>query len=280
MADHATEQARLYLGRDMAGREIHPVCGGAAAVFSTRSPGKETANEDAAAIIPVPPDSAILAVADGLGGGPSGQHASGLALHSLEKSIQQAVAEGAMLRTAILNGLEEANRAIHSLGIGAATTIAVVEVQQTSVRPYHVGDSMILIVGQRGKIKLQTTSHSPVGFAVEAGLLDRQEAMYHEDRHLVSNVIGTPEMKIEIGPTVRLAPRDTVLLASDGLFDNLHLEEIVQRVRKGELRAAAGRLAEDAMRRMTFPGENQPSKPDDLTFVLFRSHPQRPSPAG
>ena len=88
MSDQGTEQARLYVGREMADREIHPVCGGTAAVFSTRSPGKETANEDAAAIIPVPPDAAILAVADGLGGGPSGQHASSLAVQSLEESVR------------------------------------------------------------------------------------------------------------------------------------------------------------------------------------------------
>jgi serine/threonine protein phosphatase PrpC len=129
---------------------------------------------------------------------------------------------------------------------------------------------MILVVGQRGRVKLQTTSHSPVGFAVEAGVLDEREAMHHEDRHLVSNVVGSPEMKIEIGPRLRLAMHDTVLLASDGLFDNLHIEEIVDRVRKGPLEVAARRLAQDSWERMTCPRSGQPCKPDDLTFILFR----------
>ncbi|MHC4399499.1 MAG: PP2C family protein-serine/threonine phosphatase [Planctomycetota bacterium] len=280
MAQGASNQVRDYFDGQMSRGETYPVCGGEVAVFSTRCPGKETANEDAAAVIPFDADSAVLAVADGLGGGPSGRLASTLAIESLKASLDEGLRQSAMLRTAVLNGLEEANRAVQTLGTGAATTIAVVEVQGTSVRPYHVGDSMILVVGQRGKIKLQTTSHSPVGFAVEAGVLDEQEAMYHEDRHLVSNVVGTPEMKIEIGPTVSLAPRDTVLLASDGLFDNLHVDEIVERTRKGSLNVVTRRLADDSIRRMTLPDEDRPSKPDDLTFMLFRRRPDRGSAAG
>ena len=105
----------------------------------------------------------------------------------------------AELRDAILNGFEDANGAVQALGIGAATTLAVVEVKENIVRPYHVGDSMILVVGQRGKIKLQSVPHSPVGYGVESGLLDEKEAMYHEERHLVSNVVGSPDMRIESG---------------------------------------------------------------------------------
>ena len=144
------------------------------------------------------------------------------------------------------------------------------EIQGRTVRPYHVGDSMVLVVGQRGKIKLQTVSHSPVGYAVESGMLDETEAMNHAERHLVSNIIGAADMRIEIGPTIELARFDTLLLASDGLFDNLHVDEIVQRVRKGPLKRVIRTLAEDCRRRMLDAEDDQPSKPDDLTFVAFR----------
>ena len=109
-----------------------------------------------------------------------------------------------------------------------------------------------------------------MGYAVEAGLMNEAEALHHEDRHLVSNTIGAPDMRIEVGPVVRLAPRDTVLLASDGLTDNLRGAEIVEIVRKGPLREAAARLANTAQRRMNTERESRPSKPDDLTFLLFR----------
>lgn len=98
---------------------------------------------------------------------------------------------------------------------------------------------MILVTGQKGKIKLHTISHSPVGYVVHAGLLDETEAMHHEDRHLVSNIIGSKDMHIEVGSTAELVPRDTLVMASDGLFDNLHLEEIAEYTKQGKLPAAA-----------------------------------------
>jgi len=156
------------------------------------------------------------------------------------------------------------------LGIGAATTLAVVEIQDHTIRPYHVGDSMILTVGQRGRMKLQTVSHSPVGFAVESGMLNEREAMHHEDRHIVSNVIGMPEMRLEVGSTLTLAERDTVLIASDGLFDNLRINEITACVRVGPIQRAADRLLADSLNRMEKHWEGQPHKPDDLTFIVFR----------
>ncbi len=270
MDDGFGKFSRLFFNRDMNRGEIHPLCDGRACVYSAPSPRKDGFNEDAAALIHVDADSAVLVVADGLGGEPSGQQASNLTVEVLVNFIAKGVREEILLRTAILNGLETANRSVQDMGVGAATTAAVVEFQDGAVRPYHVGDSMILVVGQRGKIKHQTVSHSPVGFAIEAGLLDEQEAMFHRDRHVVSNVVGCPEMKIELGPSVKLAPRDTVLLASDGLFDNLHVEEIVERIRKGPLETAASLLIDDSRQRMSAREENQPSKPDDLTFVLFR----------
>ena len=159
---------------------------------------------------------------------------------------------------------------ILELGIGAATTLAVVEVLDGIIRPYHVGDSMILVMGQRGKVKLKTVAHSPVGHAIEAGVLDGEEAMHHEDRHLVSNILGTSDMRIEIGPPLRLSRYDTVLIASDGLCDNLAVDEIVARVRSGPLPDAVARLAVEARAHMEADGGLTPCKPDDLTVVAYR----------
>lgn len=260
----------VYCERDMPLAEVHVLPGGNAAVCSVRCPGKATPNEDAAALIPFRDDAAVLLVADGVGGGKVGNEASRLAVQAMQEALHQAEVHDWMLRTAIINGIESANEHVQSMGLGAATTMAVVEIQDGTARAYHVGDSMILLVGQRGKIKFQTISHSPVGFAVESGYLGAEAAMHHDDRHLVSNVIGTADMRIEIGPPLKLAPLDTLLLASDGLFDNLHIEEIVDRVRLGSLEQAMARVVNDTAARMQHPGEGHPSKPDDMTVVVYR----------
>jgi len=260
----------LYVGQPMEGVSLHPIGRGVAAAFSAGCPGREAANEDAAALIPLDEGSAVLAVADGLGSTPQGDHAASLAVRSLVQALLPEERERSLLRTAILNGIERASQAVAKLGTGAATTLTVAEIQEDVVRPYHVGDSILLVVGQRGIIKFQSVAHSPVGFAFESGLLGESEALHHEDRHLVSNVLGARDMRIEIGPTLHLAPRDTLLLASDGLADNLRLREIAERTRRGPIAECARRLVADARRRMTSPGAGDPSKPDDLTLLLFR----------
>src|SRR3954466_2772038 len=250
--------------------------GGTAAVFSTRSPQKETPNEDVAAIWPMGPTSGVLAVADGLGGHAGGERASRLAIETIQKTLQEAAAsapengEPIDLRAAILNGIEAANQAVRELGTGAATTLALVEIQDRIIRPYHVGDSAILMTGQRGKLKLQTIPHSPIGYAVEAGLMNEEEAIHHEARHVISNVIGSEQMRIEIGPPTEMALRDTLLLASDGLFDNLLLDEIVGIIRSGPLDRSVATLVGLAQQRMSTPMDGVPSKPDDLTVIAYR----------
>jgi len=260
----------LYVGQPMEEVALHSIGRGRAAAFSAGCPGREGANEDAAALIPLDEGSAVLAVADGLGSTPLADHAASLAVRTLVEALQPAERERSVLRTAILNGIERASQAVARLGIGSATTLTVAEIQEDVVRSYHVGDSLLVLVGQRGRIKFQSVSHSPVGFAFESGLLDEREAMHHEDRHLVSNVLGARDMRIEMGPLLHLAARDTLLLASDGLSDNLSQAQIAERARKVPLAEAARRLVVDAQRRMTAPTQGDPSKPDDLTLILFR----------
>jgi len=264
------DKVHLFFEQELLRDAYFGIAGGAAALYSKRSPGKDTPNEDAIAVIPTGIDSGVLAVADGLGGAPAGRQASALAIQCLARAVEKAGADGSALRGCILNGFESANEEVLALSLGAATTLTVVEFDGRFARHYHVGDSFFLLTGQRGKIKMQSIPHSPVGYAVESGLLDETDAMHHEERHMISNVIGSVDMRIEVGTAVELAPRDTLLVASDGLSDNLHMPEIVECIRKGPLIEVAEELARRARERMEGREDAEPSKPDDLTFAVFR----------
>jgi serine/threonine protein phosphatase PrpC len=250
---------------------------GRIAAFSTGCPDHPGPNEDAAAVIPVTDTQGVLAVADGVGGHPAGERASAIALERIVEALGPAVEaaddatdDGLELRGAIMNGFENANRAVLDQGSGGATTLAVVEIDGVHVRPYHAGDSAILVVGQRGRVKLLTVSHSPVGYALESGMLGESEALDHDERHVVSNLAGSADMRIEVGSPLELARYDTLLVGSDGLFDNFELGEIVDAIRKGSLERAADDLARECLARMRSSSTDRPSKPDDLTFVAYR----------
>ncbi len=249
--------------------------GGIVIAHSDRSPDQETENEDTVAAFPYGPDAAVLVVADGVGGLPGGKRASETAVAILAESLRVTMTETMLLRTAILDGIEAANKSVLDIGNGSATTLTVVTIEGLIARTYQVGDSEAIIVGQRGRIKSQTMVHSPTGFAVDAGFLDKRDALHHEERHLLSNFIGTNDMRIDIGPAVKLEARDTVLLASDGLTDNIQIDDVINIIRKGPLRNAMESMVRLAHHRMVNESKLQPSKPDDLSVILFRKDYQR-----
>ena len=269
----ANLRARRYTASEHDEPRVLSFEAGEVAVFSRRGAG-HAANEDAALVMPLGEDRLLLVVADGMGGRRGGRRASLLAIETLEEVV------GARLQAekpwiAVAEAIEEAGLRIRRGRSGAGTTLVAALVGGGAVRFLHSGDSQAVLIGQRGRVKALTVAHSPVGFAVESGVLDYDEALFHPARHLLSNALGVGDTRIEVGPRLALTGRDTVLLGSDGLFDNLFGGEVVDLARKCPIGAAAreiatlvrGRMAgAEALRADTIT----PSKADDLTFLLFK----------
>jgi serine/threonine protein phosphatase PrpC len=268
--------ARFYVGNADAHHDLIQTHLGEVAVSTIGDLEKAGPNEDSAAVIPVNEDYLVLIVADGVGGMAGARRASNLTVETIGATVLNIdETTGTKLRTAILDGIEAANQAVLDLGNRSASTLALAEIGPGYIRTYHVGDSILLLCGQRGLVKLQTTPHSPVGFAMEAGLIDENEALQHNELNLIFNVIGSADMRIEIGSELPIAARDTLLIASDGLTDNVRQEESVEIIRKGSIEKAVIGLTEIAQNRMSTEAPGRPSKPDDFTAILFRPQPAR-----
>jgi len=246
-------------------------CGHIAVGYRGRPPEADRC-EDAALILELGAAGCLLAVADGMGSGVRAADAAAAIVDALASRAQTLAEEDSPSRIEVLDAIEEADRRIRDWGVGAATTVAVAVIDAGSYRTYHVGDSEAMVIGQRGKLKWQTVSQSSVGYAQASGLLDPREAMVHEERHLVDSMVGMPGMRLEVGERRNFAPRDTMVLATDGLLDNLQREEIVEIVRKGPLDRAAQLLLARSVERMEDAGDEEPGKPDDLAFILYRPH--------
>lgn len=260
-------ESLTLLEAEMDEPDVHRFAGMQVVVYSNKAPDKQGVNEDAIGIFTTGARQAVMAVADGAGGQRAGSQASAMAINCLREALQGKEGD---TRTAILDAIDTANTKICAQGAGSATTLVVLELFNGHVRPYHAGDSVILITGQRGRLRLCTVAHSPVGYAVESGMLDEHEAMHHDERHLVSNMLGMPELRVEMGTEIALAAHDTVVIASDGLFDNVHMDELIELVRCGPLEKAARNLLTLVNARMQEASAEQPSKPDDLSFILMR----------
>jgi len=271
--DEGQDEQEAYFETFAESRHEAPIAlevGGGTALVYSRPFWEDKTNEDGA-LIAVSAGQLLLAVADGVGGLPRGHEAARAALDALGKEF---VAGGR-----VEDGLEYANQAVNALRGPAATVVAALIVDG-SLTTFHAGDSQALVIGGRGKIKAETMPHTVVGHGTEAGLLEKEEAASHPERHVVTNALGEKVLRTERSAWGPLAARDTVLLASDGLFDNLTVPELGRLAGGRSLHAVMQALLEHAQEAMGSGREG--TKPDDLTIVLWRraSQPRRRDAAG
>lgn len=236
-----------------------------------RPPGRP--GEDAAAVLDCGPDALLLAVADGMGGQRGGARASKVAVETLAEQI----AVGSSRPAHVVEAYDAAQvRTKGKRGAGATTMVAAL-VTREGVRLFNVGDSEAMLLNTRGRIKMRTTAQSPVGYLAAAGALTPDEALLHDYRHLLSSAIGIDAMRLEVCPQVPAGRSDTLVLGSDGMFDNVFEHEILDFIRMRNLENAGDRLAELVGARMR-PGAGPPSKTDDMSFMLFRPNVPKRKP--
>lgn len=240
--------------------------------FTQRAPEKTTPNEDSLGFV-VNRNKAVLMVADGVGGMPKGEEASETVIQTIANAFSKNDTfpkDETEIRNLMLDSIEKANLTLINKNNGARTTLTACEIHNNQVRAFQIGDSSMVVCGQKGLLKFKATEHSPTGFAVEAGLMKEKEAIEHPERHIVSNVVGETEMHIEIGPLVELAANDTVLLASDGLFDNYLVEQLIEIIRKESLEEVMQQLVALCKPMLDPEGRKKLNKTDDVTLIVCR----------
>lgn len=240
--------------------------------FASKDPGKDV-SQDALFALEVPDGRVAVGVLDGMGGMENGGTAARIGVELLAEAAAAVVGEES-LRAALVGGVERAHGAVRERVPGGGATVVAASLSATHCQFVHAGDAEGLQFSQRGTLRQRTVAHSPVGYAEAAGALTEAEALAHPERHFVASGLGVEGMTMQVGPREALRPRDTVLLASDGLTDNLFEHEIVERLCKGPLMDGVANLAALARARMAEPmagpGGFPIGKPDDLTIVALR----------
>ncbi len=214
-----------------------------------------TRNEDA---LWVDPNTGLLIVADGMGGHPSGEKASAIAVRSIPKNLageggeqirdprfshatNRLAAAVAVANRAIF---DEGERSVADRGMGTTCTAAWVRDGRLSLA--HVGDTRCYLVRKR-EISQLTEDHSLAMEEVRQGRLTAEEAR-HVPQNYLTRALGT-ERVVEVDmDECDLFPGDTVIVCSDGLDKGVSPDEIRRAaLAESEPDAVARRLVELAI---------------------------------
>jgi protein phosphatase len=173
-------------------------------------------------------DSLLMVVADGMGGHLHGEVAAHLALQAAAACFQAdarplLVDPPAFLDRALRHAHREILRhqVLHDLPEAPRTTIVACVVQQGRAWWAHAGDSRLYWL-RDARVVGRTRDHSKVQSLIDLGQIDPADADTHPERNKVLNCLGSPfEPTIDLGGDVVLAPGDTLLLCTDGVWSAL-----------------------------------------------------------
>ena len=175
----------------------------------------------------------LAVVADGMGGYEGGQEASHIAVDAVLDTYRNGT--DASPQALLLSGLKAAHERIRQQAAanptlyGMGTTCTAVALVGDHLYFAHVGDSRLYLV-RSGTLTQLTRDHSYVSRLVESGLISREEAEFHPQRHILTAALGTIGDLITDSPEipVPLQSGDTLIVCTDGLWGQVRDEEFAR----------------------------------------------------
>ncbi len=201
----------------------------------------------------------LLIVADGIGGRSHGEVASELAVRAVRQFLRkepQAFCDYDPAYCTATNRLNaavmQANRTVYEAALstpelsGMGTTIAAALLARDQLSFAHVGDSRIYLI-RSGSIEQLTSDHSFVQEQLGRERITKEEASQSLFKNVLTRALGVDEeVAADLGELTVLAD-DILLLCSDGLYNMLSDEEMLEIIlRAGNVRAASEILTDIA----------------------------------
>lgn len=222
----------------------------------------------------------LAVVADGMGGMANGDAASRAAVKSFLQAYESKT-ESEPIADALLRSIHAANAGVYQLALemNAAeemgTTLIATVLKNDQLHWVATGDSAIFLF-RNGEF---TVLNQPHIFAVELdehahhGRIRKEDAMSHPEREALTSFVGMEKLVLidrSLRP-LQLRERDVVLLASDGLFKTLSLEEMKTGM-DGDAQGIAEMLVNKAI------AAEKPYQ-DNVTVLAVTVEKERPSVA-
>ena len=200
----------------------------------------------------------MYGVFDGMGGEALGEEASLITAQTVKK-YHDKLRDGRIKdnQSAILKSISDANTKICNKIVESGerrigTTFALLSIFDDTAQVYNVGDSRVYLYRNK-KLKQISMDDTTAQRLVNMGVITKEKAKTHEDRHKLTQHLGifADEMIVEphISEKIGIEKGDMFILCSDGLTDMVENEEIQSIMQKsGDCRTAVQRLAEAALK--------------------------------
>ena len=108
------------------------------------------------------------------------------------------------------------------------TTLTMAYSVGTDLFVAHAGDSRAYLY-RAGRLERITSDHTLVQVLVDAGAITPEDAREHPRRHVVTNVVGGPNVGVQVEVHRRsLTDGDILLLCTDGLTEYVPDPEIAE----------------------------------------------------
>ena len=183
----------------------------------------------------------LFAVADGMGGHNAGEVASAMAIEHLRNVAISGVTSAEAFAQVVrdLNGAiyASATSTTDQRGMGTTLTAAALLApndnvdQPSQIVIANVGDSRTYLL-RSGELRQMSVDHSYVQELVTEGLLTVDEARTHPRRNIVTRALGIDEQVSVDTWTIPMFDGDRFMLCSDGLVDEVPLNEITEMMRE------------------------------------------------
>ena len=198
----------------------------------------------------------VYVLADGVGGGNSGEIASRTAVSEIANYVVQHSISRMMDKFEIVgylkDAIDSANSKIYDMArahdeyAGMATTAVVVYIRKGKAYIGNIGDSRVYLY-RAGSFMQLTEDHTYVNTLVKAGILSREEADQDERKNVIVKALGAePSVEPDFFQ-VELKADDVLIICSDGLYDEVPNETMIELIEKNDnMSTLSGELVDKA----------------------------------
>lgn len=206
----------------------------------------------------------LLVVCDGMGGHNGGSVASRTTVEMILDSFIKTGTHN--LKRLLSTAIDRANSAVREKGArdvtlrNMGTTCVALALRGARAQVAHIGDSRCYLV-RDSKIERITRDHTYLNDLIEIGLLTPEKAKNHPERNIITRCVGMGDV-LQVDFNLREARSgDMFLLCSDGLYNHVEDEEMLDAAIKSEPQVACQGLVDLA---------NQRGGEDNITVAILK----------